>query len=440
METLQTPLDGFSPSHEATQTTLEDATAPEQTDAPTTGDEFTSETTESTIAKPEDESEGVVMIPLNQIFIDNSIFVRAAWDHYTVERYAAALIRKEPLPPITVEAVEEEYRILKGFHRFEAYCLRQSICTGKVTADFYDEPLPSFSDAELNNIPCIIGTIPPETHPLLIGIADNLKNGKPLTPEDYKKVARQLYKDYEGAPINGLAKLIRIDRKTFKAYVADLVEAFEAKRETIIRDLHAQGASNQEISDELKEQFRHAKGNKKSQVGETVSKIETQAQSVEEEAAPDTGETDPPSAPPVDIAQDRQDPPEAAQEEQESEPAEPETQHEAPTPIMELKVLAGTSGNTITILGVHSLPDHLQDRLRKAVDELVEQVRTEAEKDKEQEDDSNETGSPDTVEHDRDNDEDTNNKDEPAKPDNEIRKFVPAIQSSRGSRPVIYHA
>jgi len=404
METLQTPLDDFSPSHEAPQTTLADATAPEQTDAPTTGDEFSSETTESTIAKPEDESEGVVMIPLNQIFIDISIFARAAMDRYTVERYAAALIRKEPLPSITVEAVrEKEYRILKGFHRFEAYCLRQSVCTGKVSADFYDEPLPSFSDSELNNIPCIVGTIPPGTHPLIIGIEDNRNHGKPLTPEDYRKVARQLYKDHEGAPINGLAKLIRVDRKTFKAYVADLVDAFEAKKEAIIRDRHAQGASNKEIADELKKQFQDAKGNGKSQVTENVSKIAKETQSVEKEAGPDTGDTDPPPTKPVDTVQYPQDPPEKAQKEKEAKPVEPEIQHETPTPT--LKVIAGTSGDAITIVGIHSLPDHLQDRLRKAVDELVEQIRTKAEKSQEQETDSNEDPSPDPAEHDLDNDE-----------------------------------
>jgi hypothetical protein len=436
METLQTQIDDFNPSHVATQATVEGSPATNPAVAPSAESESNSDT-ESAGTKPEDESEGVVMIPLNQISIDMSLFPRAALDHYTVERYVAALIRKEPLPPITVEAVREaEYRILKGFHRFAAYCFRQSICTGKVTGDFYDEPLPSFSDAELDNIPCIIGTIPPGTHPLIVGIEDNLKNGKPLTPEDYRKVARQLYKDNEGAGISGLAKLIRIDRKTFQSYVADLKEAFEAKKEAIIRDRHAQGASNKEIADELKKQFRHAKGNGKSQVRETVSKILNQTQSVEEEAGPSAGDTNPPPAPPVDIVQDHQDPPKEAKKVQAHDPEEQETQHE-PLAQTELKVTAGTS--FILINGVCSLPDHLQDRLRKAVDELVDQIRTEAEEEKEQEDDSNETPSPDTAEPESDKDEPDNEKKSPPVPDDEKRKFVPALQPSRGSRPVSYH-
>lgn len=437
METQQFPQDELKPS-DTNQPNQGDPIAPQQDDAQASADEPSSETPPNANSESEGESDGVVMIPLNQIFIDAPIFPRASLDEFTIQQYAAALIRGEQLPPITVEATGQgEYRILKGVHRFQAYCLRQSIYTGKESPDLCDEPLPSLSDDELSTIPCVIETMPPDMHPMVFCMLDNLKHGKPLTPEDYKKVARQLYKENEGAAISGLAKLIRIDRRTFQAYVADLKEAFEAKKEAIIRDRHAQGASNKEIADELKKQFRHAKGNKKSQVSENVSKIAKETQSVEEEAGPDTGDTDPPPVPPEDTVQNHQDPPEKAHEEQESEPVEPETQHEAPTPT--LKVIAGTSGNTITILGVHSLPDHLQDRLRKAVDELVEEIRTEAEKDKEQETDSNEDPSPDPAEHDLNNDEADNRKDESAKPDNEIRNFVPAIQPSRGSRPVSYH-
>jgi hypothetical protein len=435
METLQTQIDDFNPSHVAIQATVEGSPAPNPAGAPTAAESEPSSDTESAGTKPEDESEGVVMIPLNQISTDVSLFPRAALDHYTVERYAAALIRKEQLPPITVEALgEAEYRILKGFYRFEAYCLRQSICTGKVTGDFYDEPLPSFSDAELDNIPCIIGTIPPGSHPLIIGIEDNQNHGKPLTSEDYRKVARQLYKDNEGAPINGLAELIGINRKTFKAYVTDLVDAFEAKKEAIIRDRHAQGASNKKIADELKKQFHHAKGNGKSQVRETVSKILNQTQSVEEEAGPDSGDTNPPPTPPVDTVQNPQDSPKEAKK-QEPKAVEPETQHEVPAQT-ELKVTAGTS--FILINGVCSLPDHLQDRLRKAVDDLVEQIRTEAEKGQE-ETDSEETPPADLEEQDREKEETVTPKDEPSAPTG-TRKFVSVIQPSRGSRPVRYDA
>ncbi len=182
-------------------------------------------------ATPNPESEirtdGSTRVPLDQIEVDGSIFPRASLDKYTVKQYAAALIRGERPPPITIEAIgKEKYRVLKRVHRFEAYYLRRDVYTGKLVGDFYDDPLPPISDTELNSLVCSIDPIPPDIHPMIFAMKDNLKHGKPLTSEDYKKIARQVYQDNPGAPVQELAKLIKISRKVFKAYVSDLVEDF----------------------------------------------------------------------------------------------------------------------------------------------------------------------------------------------------------------------
>ena len=242
--------------------------------------ELADQTTESHLsadmpATPNPESEigpdGSTRIPLDQIEVDGSIFPRASLDKYTVKQYAAALIRGEQLPPITIEAIgQEKYRVLKGVHRFEAYYLRRDVYTGKLVVDFYDDPLPPISDTELNTIPCSIDTIPPDIHPMVFAMEDNLKHGKPLTAEDYKKIARQVYQDNPGAPVQELAKLIKVSRKVFKAYVIDLVEDFEKEKEDLIVELHAQGASEAKISEELKDKFPKAKGLSQSQISKVL--------------------------------------------------------------------------------------------------------------------------------------------------------------------------
>ena len=151
---------------------------------------------------PAFESKEMVRIPLDHVFIDGSIFPRATLDLYTVQQYAAALIRGENLPPITVEENKDhEYRILDGVHRFEAYRLRRDVYAKNFVGDFYDEPLPSISDTELNTIPCFVDNVPPGMDAMIFCLLKNRKHGKPPTSEDYRKVARELYKKNVGAPI-----------------------------------------------------------------------------------------------------------------------------------------------------------------------------------------------------------------------------------------------
>jgi hypothetical protein len=394
----------------------------------TAGDAAPSDMPATPHPESEIEPDGSTRVPLDQIEVDGSIFPRASLDKYTVKQYAAALIRGEQLPPITIEAVgKEKYRVLKGVHRFEAYYLRRDLYTGKLVGDFYDDPLPPISDTELNSIPCFIDTIPPDIHPMVFAMKDNLKHGKPLTSEDYKKIARQLYQDNPGAPVQELAKLIKVSRKVFKTYVSDLVEDFEKEKEDLIVELHEQGASEAKISQELKEKFPKAKGLSQSQISKVLLEKDRAENTNENEDDADVKgtESSPDGAPEEVLAVD--DP----EGDETTEPAE------ATTKPVELQVVCGNESDTIMILGLHSLPPHLQEKLRTEVEEVVKQIKAEKLATEEQEDQAEKSGSeqqdepPDTPEIAEHAEQSIDTK-------STVEKIRPAIHPTRGSRPINY--
>ena len=322
--------------------------------------EVCSESASTSIPAPVSIMDGTVRISLDRIVIDGSIFPRGDLDHYTIRQYAAALIRGEQLPPITVEVTSQrDYRILKGVLRFEAYRLRSDIYKGNLTADFYDEPLPEISDEELNTISCHIDTVPPGQHPLVFCLLDNLKHGKPLTGEDYRKVARQLYKDRFGAPITGLAKSIRISRNVFMKYVADLVESYVQQRSDMIRDLVDRGVPQTTIGRNLNETFPYGEGNSQQSVSNFVKTYQ------EEKEKDDNGSADTDEEWEQTENEDSDD--DAA--------AEKIEEKKAPTKPVELKVICGAANDTIMITGLSSLAIPLQKRIRREVEKLVNEIR-----------------------------------------------------------------
>jgi hypothetical protein len=370
---------------------------------------------------PPSGSKDIVRIPLDQIFIDGSIFPRAALDIYTVQQYTAALIRGDHLPPIIVEETKEhDYRVLRGVHRYQAYLLRCDIYTKKLVGDFYDEPLPLISETELNTIPSFIDTVPPDIHPMVFAMQDNLKNGKPLTTDDYKKIARQLYMDNKGAPITDLAELINISRKVFTKYVADLAQAFEEEKQQRIVELNNQGVSAPQISHTLKKEFPKAKGLGKSQVGDFLLNKETAKKAINEDK--------------YNASEDHKDLDENVRVQEEKaailggvecvfEPIET-----SPKPV-ELKVIYGNGSDAIMILGLTSLVPYLQEKMRVEVEKLVNQIREE-----------------NRVAPNNENPADPEPHDEPTNPktvthfnqtpeERVTAQFHSAIQPSRGSRP-----
>ena len=361
METAQNLAETFTGTVPTDQHAAEPAVTLPVEDQTTESNLF-SETPVTLDPESENDSEVTVRIPLDQIFIDGSIFPRASLDLYTVQQYAAALIRGEHLPRITVEEMKEhEYRVLKGVHRFQAYCLRHDLYTGNLVDDFYDEPLPPISETELNSIPCLIDNVPPDIHAVVFCLQDNLKHGKPLTPEDYKKVARQLYEDNVGASIKELAKSIRISRKVFKNYVSDLVEAFENEKEALILELCAQGISQAEVSQMLKEKFPRAKGLSQSQISEFLLKVNTATETSNHGEDSANAERH--------VSEDT-----TTGKTKTNGGSEAEKEITPPQPKSELKAVCDDSGDTIMILGPTSLAPSLQEKIKTEVEILVKQI------------------------------------------------------------------
>lgn len=391
---------------------------------------------------------------LDNIYIDASIVPRAGQDEYTVEQYAAALIRGERLPAISVEATDSGYRVLKGILRYRAYLLRRDIYTEKYVGDFYDEPLPPLSDTELNTIPCVIETIPPDVHPMVFCMMDNLKHGKPLTPEDFKRVARQVYKDNEGAPILGLAKIAKMDRRTFGKYVADLEEAFEEEKKKMILELDAQGIVQTEIARRFQERFPKADGTSQSSVSDFLKKARNldTTDNETEQVPPDTTTVRSFNTSAVDdegggSSEDRStggkhaldgDEIPLGSEPPAEEPPASEPSQDSPRTI-DLRATPGTSRDAFMILGILSLPLPLQEKLKKEAEELVAQIREEAinllKRESESQDDS-----PDDPEQAPESPEGTEPEPGPvseAKPP-QPHRYRSVFHSPRGSRPVGY--
>jgi hypothetical protein len=316
----------------------------------------------------ETATDGLVRIPLDQIDIDGTIAPRVSKDPYTIKQYAAALIRGDQLPPITVEKKNHEYRVLDGVHRVQAYWLRRDVYTKNLVADFYDEPLPPISDTELNTIQCFIDNVPPDIPAVVYCLLHNRKNGKPLTSEDYKMVACKLYEDNLGASINGLAKSIKISRKVFTKYVSDLIEDFDNKKKALILELHSKGISQAEIARILKETFPKAQGLSQSQISEYLQKVNSTTEAGNEDANPaNTGRTE--------VSEDthvRETEAGGGHEvEEDTAPPQPSSKP------VELKVLYGNASDTIMIQGLASLATHLQEKIKTEVEKLVNQIRDE---------------------------------------------------------------
>lgn len=391
----------------------------------------------------------VVQIILDNISIDASIVPRSGLDEYTVQQYAAALIRGERLPAISVEATDRGYRVLKGVLRYQAYGLRRDIYTEKYVGDFYDEPLPPVSDTELNTIPCIAETIPPDVHPMIFCMLDNLKHGKPLTPEDFRRVARQVYKDNEGAPISDLARISRMDRRTFGKYVRDREQAFEAKKKKMILDLHAQGVTQTEIARRLQERFPKGDGFSQQTVSDFLKKNgnldtanketkqvpprTTQVSSVRSSSARDAGGDNSGNGP-SDVT-----PPPNDENATGVGSSPKETPPSEPPRTIDLKVTARPLGDTFLIQGILSLPLSLQEKLRREAEELVDRIREEAINPPKQEGEPQDD-SPDEPEQAPESPENTELAPDPVTEAKIPRpsRYSSVFNSSWGSRPVGY--
>ena len=217
---------------------------------------------------------------------------------------------------------------------------------------------------------------------MIFCLLKNQKHGKPPTSEDYRKVARELYKKNVGAPIQGLAEQIKISRKVFTKYVSDLVEAFKEEKKASILELNSAGTPATKISHILQEKFRDGKGTSDSQVLDFLKK-EKAAKAGSEDQDDTNADAKNASA---DTESGEDNAGNGAKVEGEIEPTEP-----LPKPV-ELKVVYGNLSDTIMITGLSSLLPELQEKLKSLVEDLVNKIREEnctAQEDKEDPDQDN---------------------------------------------------
>jgi len=102
-----------------------------------------------------------VKIKLNEIVIDPAVAIREGTDEDTIQRY---MDNFDELPPIIVYQTDHKYLLADGFHRWAA---ATRLGYGDIEADIR---LGSYQEASE------------------FAIYANLKHGKPLSREEYKKV------------------------------------------------------------------------------------------------------------------------------------------------------------------------------------------------------------------------------------------------------------
>jgi len=108
---------------------------------------------------------------------------------------------------------------------------------------------------------------------------------------------------------------------------------------------------------------------------------------------------------------------------------------QATTKTVELQVVCGNQSDTIMILGLHSLPPHLQEKLKTEVEEVVKQIKAEKLAIQEQEEQAGKSGSEQQVEP-PDTPEIAEHGNQSIDTISPVHKIRPAIQPTRGSRPL----
>jgi len=209
-------------------------------------------------------------LSLDDITIDWEIYPRAKFDDFTEEKYFNDLINGVSFPYPKVEQIGEGiYRITDGVYTVKGYKYRRDLYRLRDAGEYIGDPLPEISDEELNTVLCVIETVPADVDPMLYCARHNMKHGKALTSEDYRKLARHLYSKWFGVAVTKLATELGIKWETVKGYIADMVEDYEKQREELILRLDAEGKTQEEIGRLGREEYPHGPG----WCQETISKF-----------------------------------------------------------------------------------------------------------------------------------------------------------------------
>lgn len=186
-----------------------------------------------------DSSSPTITLPLKDIHVVESLWARSSLDQFTVDKYADAIFLGESFPLIVVTHREGKWVIVDGVHRYEAY--------RRIKNDDYE-------------IECSIFSTPGGDH-LIVHSADlNRQNGRGLSSDDLRKAANILYLANYGAPIDALAKKLKINPKTLKKYVGPLEAEYKKKKDKRIAELRKARIKDCEIEKILKKEFPFANG------------------------------------------------------------------------------------------------------------------------------------------------------------------------------------
>jgi hypothetical protein len=194
-------------------------------------------------------AERYVMLDPFEIEIDPSIWTRIEEDFVTVNIYFEALSLQEVFAPIVVEEIDGQWKVLDGVHRLYAH---RRMKESSSQADY--------------KIPCKVATNPSKMSRLIYSYSLNRMNGKALKIQDYEKVVQALYKENLGAPVETLAKKLKINPKTFRKYAAPLIKEFERECDKWVQELLKIGFSQKSIEQQILQKYPHITGYKRSNI------------------------------------------------------------------------------------------------------------------------------------------------------------------------------
>lgn len=174
-----------------------------------------------------------VAIDLAEIVLDVSVFPRSELDESTAERYADAMAAGEDFPPVEIQSGTR--LLLDGWHRVKA---RTILGLADITA------------VEVN--------VPGGMSPKLYAASRASRHGQPLTEDDARAIAREMYAESGDTSVAAVAKALGRPRKTVESWLTDVIqsrreaEAHERDvRRVLALMLRELGWTQQRIADHL---------------------------------------------------------------------------------------------------------------------------------------------------------------------------------------------
>ena len=174
-----------------------------------------------------------LLVDIDSVVLDDSIFPRGQVDEPTARRYADSITAGESLPPVIIENGTD--RLLDGWHRHRAHRI-----------------------LDLAEIAILYADVPPGMDARLFAASLSAKHGLPLAESDCRQLARDLFARSGDVSITAVAKELGRPRKTVEGWLSDQIEERRAQEQhqrdarkvaaLMLRDL---GWTQQKIADVL---------------------------------------------------------------------------------------------------------------------------------------------------------------------------------------------